>query len=387
MSLRVLLEAAGTHSFDLNHLQREGACDLIANLLTEAGYKDGRFKWRLRVDKKCNGSSHTSPINVMGRKDWCVKLKIKPGDNNTSHQCSLLIPDGFSKGFSAELETKLRSVEKKVIEHWRYGKPVSNELVTVVTANGHGVVMSEEEEPKTMVVNETGDAHGFILQPPPSPLEEMMEEEEGGKEAVEEEAEEEEVREEDQEGKKVEVEQVKNLRNYLRHPENIRKVLFAVYGMQNQPFQDRIHYIDTLRRTMGWEHLNRHNSGAVIAKLVRSDYLLALFRGKSIVNYTVTPAGLNLITDLVQKTIKPPLPPVINPNKVLRSLGEVGKWFNKVSARLTEIDLEKSLHQARIVELEKEEDTICAAIDNPKVKNILADLAEATENSLLDIKK
>src|SRR5205809_822184 len=89
----IVVDAGGSHQFDLGHLRREGAVPLVRLLLETAGC-DGPALWRVRVEKKVACTATTRPVAVLGNKPWCCYLKIKPGDNNTAHFCSLLMPDG-----------------------------------------------------------------------------------------------------------------------------------------------------------------------------------------------------------------------------------------------------------------------------------------------------
>ncbi len=53
--------------------------------------------WRLQVQKKLNCNGETPPVRVVDEpKKWTVYLKIKPGDNDSCHYCSLLMPNGLN---------------------------------------------------------------------------------------------------------------------------------------------------------------------------------------------------------------------------------------------------------------------------------------------------
>ncbi len=109
------IEAAGTHQFDLGHLRRSGAGRLIRMLLDEAGFPV-LLPWRLRIDKKIHCGGQTRAVTVVGSKPWCCYLKIKPGDNDTAHLCSLLMPDGYR---SESVYEALKNAEDAVNLAWR----------------------------------------------------------------------------------------------------------------------------------------------------------------------------------------------------------------------------------------------------------------------------
>src|SRR5262249_22712582 len=113
----VILDAGGDHQFNLGHLRREGAGRLIRLLLQTAGYRRA-LRWRVRVEKKFGCGPETRPVTVVSSKPWCVYLKIKPGDNNTAHFCSMIMPDGY-RGESVYED--LKEVELRVCAAWRRG--------------------------------------------------------------------------------------------------------------------------------------------------------------------------------------------------------------------------------------------------------------------------
>src|ERR1700682_459466 len=100
----VILETGGSHGFDLGHLRRAGAIRLLRLLLREAGYHKP-VPWRVRVEKQFACGPETRPLTVLSAKPWCCYLKIKPGDNNTAHVCSLLMPSGYRGGLGYEALT------------------------------------------------------------------------------------------------------------------------------------------------------------------------------------------------------------------------------------------------------------------------------------------
>src|SRR5215203_3413168 len=115
--VEIHLDAGGDHQFNLGHLKREGATRLIRLLLQTAGYRRA-LRWRVRVEKKFGCGPETRPITVVSSKPWCVYLKIKPGDNNTAHFCSLIMPDGYR---GEAVYEDLKEVEVRVSAAWRRG--------------------------------------------------------------------------------------------------------------------------------------------------------------------------------------------------------------------------------------------------------------------------
>ena len=107
------MEAGGDHQFDLGHLRRQGAVRLIRLLLQAAGYRAP--SWRLRVEKKFACGAETRPLTVVGAKPWCCYLKVKPGDNDTGHFCSLLMADGHR---GEAVYDALKGVEDEVNQAW-----------------------------------------------------------------------------------------------------------------------------------------------------------------------------------------------------------------------------------------------------------------------------
>lgn len=118
--MSVVIESAGDHGFDLPHLKRSGGEELIQRLLEKAGFETS-IEWRVRVNEKQPCSGMTPPVTVIRYKEWGVYLRIKPGDNNTCHNVTLLISGDFT---ASEVYSKLDSVRKSFNRNWRKAESV-----------------------------------------------------------------------------------------------------------------------------------------------------------------------------------------------------------------------------------------------------------------------
>lgn len=115
MPAQVTIESAGDHAFNMPHLKRSGAENLILLLLKKAGFKEDVL-WRVRVNKKLKCSGETQPVSIIRQNEWGVYVKLKPGDNDTCHNVTLLVPSQFD---SEKVCEKLKSVEKSFSRNWR----------------------------------------------------------------------------------------------------------------------------------------------------------------------------------------------------------------------------------------------------------------------------
>src|SRR5881392_2721114 len=112
----VRVESAGDHAFDLAHIRRQRGEELVELLLERAGFEPEQ-QWRLQVQKKLTCTSETPPVRVVDEpKKWAIYLKIKPGDNDSCHYCSLLMPEGLQgqNGYSL-----LKRVALELDRNWR----------------------------------------------------------------------------------------------------------------------------------------------------------------------------------------------------------------------------------------------------------------------------
>lgn len=113
----ILIESAGDHKFDIRHLCQSGAENLIRFLLVQAGYRRNLL-WRVRVNEKQPCSGVTAPLSVIRYNEWGVYVRIKPGDNNTCHNVTILVPQ--SLGVRTDiLFNKLKVIEKSFNRDWQ----------------------------------------------------------------------------------------------------------------------------------------------------------------------------------------------------------------------------------------------------------------------------
>lgn len=358
--VKVTIETAGDHSFDLGHVQREGGTDLIASLLEAAGV-DRRKRWRLRIDEKITCTSHTLPIHVTQPKPWCVYIKIKPGDNNTAHRCSLLVPDGSDKGYAKELYEKLKLVEGTVNDEWRGKRRTS-------TPEPEPVAKKIEEPEMPALADPPSVRHP--VHPIPHDTTPILEEEL-------------EVELPEEEGEWTPGPERFNAKKLLRDPEQVRLVLFEIYKLSKNPvIQTREHFMDAMRHNMKWQDASKHSTGAIVSSLLKADYLMQVMVGAKIVGYALDEKGTRLVQDLIEKheaakhAQHVPPKPAIDTTKVLQSLGKVGEWFHTASKRLVEIATEREMLQEQLDNLNKEEKQICSVVEDPKIQSVLIQLTE-----------
>lgn len=114
MPARVNLEAAGDHQFDMSHLTRSGAEELVELLLEKAGLNQNL--WRVRVNKKQPCSGMTTPISVVRCNEWGIYIRMKPGDNNTCHNVTLIVPAGLKVN---KVFPRLKALEKSFNRNWK----------------------------------------------------------------------------------------------------------------------------------------------------------------------------------------------------------------------------------------------------------------------------
>jgi hypothetical protein len=370
--VKVAIEAAGDHSFDLEHIRREGGADLVALLLEKAGV-DRRMKWRLRIDEKITGTSHTDPIHITVYKPWCVYIKIKPGDNNTAHRCSLLVPDGSDKGYAKELCAKLQLVQSTVNNEWRGKRPRHAEP-------------EPKKEPLPVPVAEEPVPVPVVEEPVPATLAPPKAELNGHHKPAPQLAEEPDILPTEEHEVPVLTEETFSAKKILRDPMQVRDILFAVYKINKLPgINTREHFMDMLRADMKWQDAGKKATGAVITSLYKSDYLMQVVSGVKIVGYRLDDKGKEAVKDLIERyeaekvaTNAPPPPPkpAIDTSKVLQSLGKVGEWFHTASKRLQEIAAEREMLMEQLASLDTEEKEICNRVSDPKTQAVLIQLTE-----------
>jgi hypothetical protein len=317
-SIQVSIMSSGTHKFDLGLLRRQGAEDLVALLLEKAGIFEGN--WRVRIDEKKTCTNFTLPITVQSFKPWCIYIRIKPGDNNTCHNCSVLLPDQSPHQYAKTLYNKFKEVLGCVNSEW---KPSLERKPKVTTTEP---ILLEEQEVQEQVE---------------IPFQEEV------------------------------VKSTLSPKQLLRDPEQVRNVLFAVHKLSLlDSIKDQAKFMDLLRIEMAWQDASKHVTGSIIANLLRNDYVEHLMVGKKIIGYALKEKGKRLIPDFVDK-------PVVSfgTANIIKSLGKTGEWLVNAAKRLIAIDEEQEMCKMQLAALEEEKQSLCGKID-PETQILLQKLAQ-----------
>jgi hypothetical protein len=279
--MAVRLESAGSHAFNLGHLRREGGEELVERLLANAGFADDRT-WRLQVQKKRLCNSETPPVRVVdGPKKWAVYLKIKPGDNNSCHYCSLLMPDGLQ---GQTVYHALKAVALTFGRNWRNTAVDNADAVPPVQAMAGGNCRPPNV-PTTEAragAGETAAVAGGVAPPtagPPAPPPPAPPPTRGGQGGV-------------AGGKSA-------VRGWLGDRDKIRLLLLAIHEISQEGACPQDRFAELLCDRMGWEGANRYEVGGVLTSLVRKDYIARRLRGSRPFGYLLTEEGLRVIADLV----------------------------------------------------------------------------------------
>jgi hypothetical protein len=260
MPADVSIESAGDHAFDLTHLRQEGGADLVALLLAEADITEG--SWRLRVEKKFACGAETRPVAVIGAKPWCCYLKIKPGDNNSAHSCSLLMPAGFRGDAVYEA---LKKVEGRIDRNW---------------SNGRGKA----------VVTPAPDREDAPRLPAPEPAAEVVAPLAG------------------------EVPAQSTLRKWTKDVDRTQFTLLAIHELQQSGERlERDAFVTRLADALGWTGQSRHQMGGVFTTLVRQGLLENVYEGSKKLGYALTAKARKSLESLLTTPPPPPPPAVVLP--------------------------------------------------------------------------
>ncbi len=361
--MSVTIESAGSHAFDLDHIRRQGGEELVRRLLSEANLSTD-LPWRLQVQKKLNCNSETPPARVVAApKKWAVYLKIKPGDNNSCHFCSLLMPPGLQ---GESVYAALRKATLDLDRNWRIRtvesfpaqppqpSPVLDESLPApeVEAGAPEETIAEEEEPipeETPVQEEerpaavAAAAASSAAQAKPS----------GGT------------------GK-----------GWLSDPEKTRLLLLTIQQIDKDgPFpQDR--FSELLSERLGWTSASRYEVGGVFTALVRKNLIVRKFRGSRPFGYELSQEGLQMLKDLAPPPPPPspaaPPPPATDPFEVIRSLGSIAQRFLDANLRLEQIEARERELAEEMDMLRDERADICAFLEDPTVRKVLSSLGQMT---------
>jgi hypothetical protein len=342
--VEVQIESAGDHSFDLDHIRREGGAEVVETLLNAAGLEG---HWRVRIDKKIGCTSHTKPISVTNYQPWGIHIKIKPGDNNTAHSCSLLFPEQESENWDADyakhLCNKLKLLEDTANAKWRdKRKRYKASAPFVVTSTVPLVKPQDAKIPEPQAEVKPEPRVEFKPEVVPEP--------------------------EIPESKKVDDFSAKKI---LGDPVTIETILFWIYKANKTGLYGKDNFMSKLRTDMKWGDATRHATGSVITNLIKMDMVCQVKRGETVVGYELEETGLKIIQHLIDDK---PKQEHLDASKVLKSLGQLGAWFSIASKRIQEIETERELLKEQLVTLDAEEKEICAIIQDPKVQIILGQL-------------
>jgi hypothetical protein len=329
--MTVKIEAAGSHAFDIGHIRRQGGEELVGKLLNEADLPDDLL-WRVQVQKKLNCNSETPPVRVVGDpKKWAVYLKIKPGDNNSCHFCSLLMPPGFQ---GEEVYERLRDATLELDRNWRI-KPVealSAETSGELAVNNH-----------TAAGESAGD--GAAAEPAAKP--------QGG-----------------------------SMRGWVGDPEKMQLVLIGIHDVNQEGSFPQDRFVELLCQRMGWPEANRYEVGGIFTSLVRKDLIIRKLRGSRPYGYELTREGMRLVEAAKGKGAAPagvPAAPARDPMEVIRSFSSVAQRFLDANSRLVAIANRETELVMELEGIRKEREVICSFLDDPEVQKILGGLSQAAK--------
>ncbi len=396
----VTIAGGGDHQFDLPHLRREGAVRLLQRLLQAAGYHQ-RMPWHVRVEKKIHCNGETRPVTVVGAKPWCCYVKIKPGDNNTAHYCSLLMPDGFR---GEAVYQALKNAEDRVNLAWRSGldgeapmNDASSLGTNGVSGDGDAVACADAgpsappEAPR--VLFEPPPAAG-LPEPPPVDLVPG----DGGLDPGASTASE--LPEPSPAGLVSGDEAVPSeLLGWIQDKDKVRLTLLAIHDLGREGLANDIdRFVAALVERLGWHGLRRKQVGGVFTGFVRRGYIVRLRQGSQALGYALTDLGRELIQDLVSRDEpRPPQPqdrplperepieraprtsPALEPAHLATRLTGIAQDYANAfetwkanRARRAELLAELECLDAEAIELDR-------LVNNPEVQALLARLLQLTE--------
>ncbi len=389
---------------------------LVRLLLQTAGYRKA-VSWRVRVEKKINCGAETKPITVVGSKAWCCYLKIKPGDNNTAHFCSLLMPAGYRGEVVYE---SIKDIEERVNFAWRTGfegevVPMDETELTGTNVSaeettrrngvsphpfGNGVVPPMEsasapqaEAPAAPVVPPPMSASAPqpqvsaapVVPPPMSASAPQAEAPAAPATLVSPELNKGDDGDEDARGTE--------MRGWSQDPDNLRLTLLAIHeaGKEGKTTNQEF-FVFALIDKLGWQGMRRRQIGGVLTQLVRQGYITAIRRGSQKLGYELTPQGQQLIHGLLPPSeVGAPStdrqPPTVKPATAVSPTDPAGLMLalSKIAEETTTAYKKLQENRARRAQLLAELDQLDAAakqlsqvVNNPEVQSLLQRLAHLT---------
>jgi hypothetical protein len=356
--MAVKVESAGSHAFDLDHIRRQGGEELIARLLAEANLSPD-LPWRVQVQKKLNCNSETPPIRVVAApKKWAVYLKIKPGDNNSCHFCSLLMPPGLQ---GEEVYTALRDATLELDRNWRIKSVEECESPQPEASpdeNNHVVTAATEEPPPTAAAPEPPPvrpiAPPVATARPPEPPEPA---------------------------KPAEKPAPVSGKGWLSDPDKLRLLLHAIRELDKEGPYPQNRFSELLALRLGWTGATAYQVGGMFTALVRKDLIVRKFRGSQPFGYELSKEGHQLLEELTPPA--PPAPPPAaaaapgaDPYQLIRTLSSVAQRFIDANARLEEITARETELRDELEFLRSERADICSFLDDPEVRKVLSGLSQ-----------
>ena len=362
----IRLEAGGDHKFDLAHLRRQGVVRLLRLLLWTAGFRQPAT-WHLRVEKKFACGPETRAITVVGAKPWCCYVKVKPGDNNTGHFCSLLVPAG-QRGET--VYEALKNCENEVNSAWFAGA----EEVQVDDSKSNGASPAAAEQGRTGAPA-AREANLGTFQPT-VPADDLA------SDAPTFDTEEAEIETGSSE-----------LLGWTQDADKLRLTLLAIHELAQEGQSDSLkEFVTTLAEKLSWQGLRRRQIGGVFRGLTRRGYTVKLRRGSLPTGYALTSEGLKVIQDLLPSDAgsAPPARELAAESRatevqppdsagLLAALSGIAQDYASAHRKLQDNRTRRAQLLAEIERLDVEAGELTRVVENVEVKALLRRLVQLTQ--------
>jgi hypothetical protein len=365
----IRLETAGGHLFDLTHIRRQGGEELIGRLLEKAGLPTCPL-WRVQVQKKLMCNSETPPVRVVDEpKRWAVYLKVKPGDNNSCHYVSLLMPDGLQ---GQSVYSSLKKAAMELDRNWRYrqveppGRGPTDPGFPKLSAEGHPLEPAPEPA-ETEEVCVTVPPANEPVDMAQAADESAVEGDEGSGESQE----------------KATGRPSGMARGWLSDPEKTQLLLWAIHEISQEGTFPQERFVELLVQRLGWHGVNRYEVGGVFTTLVRRGFIHRRLQGNKPFGYVLTPAGMSQIADLIQGSapaprVAPPAAPGIAPTpdvlQAIRSFTPIAQRLLEANQRLEQVDAREAEINAELQRLRQEREEITRFLRDSQVQSVLDQL-------------
>lgn len=347
--MSVTIESAGSHAFDIGHLRQQGAVELVELSLKRAGL-DITLPWRVQIQKKLFCNSETPPLRVVdGPKKWAVYIKLKPGDNNSCHYCSLLMPSGFQ---GQTIYPELKRIEEGIDRNWKnttkVRTPSQADTTTTTITTTTSVENATPAMPKEVIIHEpiTEQTQPIIIEQP-------------------------------------EMKRELSVRGWTTDHERMRLILLAIdETSKNKLIHDQEHFVKLLCEKLGWQGLRRKEVGGIFTSLVRKEYICRILRGSKPIGYELTQEGKVAIKDIIGRDISVPTPTTKTQSQpttgdqssIILSFGPIAKQLMEANSRLEQIAIREQELVTEITGLQKERTEICKIINNKEIIEIISKL-------------